>query len=51
VIQGRWEGDEYIEPQGYDASMVPVSINNKLNATATATNNLEATLTQINGKV
>jgi hypothetical protein len=51
VIQGRWEGDEYIEPQGYDASMVPVSINNKLNATATATNNLEATVTQINGKV
>ncbi|WP_335987009.1 TipJ family phage tail tip protein [Acinetobacter bereziniae] len=51
VIQGRWEGDEYIEPQGYDASKVPVSINNKLNATATATNNLEATVTQINGKV
>jgi predicted phage tail protein len=51
VTTGRWEGDEYIEPRGYDASLVPVSINNKLNATATATTNLDAAVTQINGRV
>ncbi|MDA3442626.1 phage tail protein [Acinetobacter bereziniae] len=51
VTTGRWEGDEYIEPRGYDASLVPLSINNKLNATATATTNLDAAVTQINGRV
>ncbi|MFW2174357.1 phage tail protein [Acinetobacter guillouiae] len=51
VTTGRWEGDEYIEPRGFDASLVPVSINNKLNATATATTNLYAAVTQINGRV
>lgn len=51
VTQGQWEGDEYIEPKAYDSSKVPQSINNKLNATATATTNLDAAVTQINGRV
>ena len=51
VTQGQWEADEYIEPTSYKPELVPVSINNKLNATAVATSNLDATVTLINGKV
>lgn len=53
----KWTGTPYVNPAsngegiGYNSSKVPQSINNKLNATAMATTNLDAAVTQINGRV
>lgn len=57
ITTNKWAGTPYVQPPnsgmgvGYDQSKVPQSINNKLNATATATTNLESTVNIVNGKV